>query len=717
MVEEAQEWWATLEYNIDLFDAATISRMLGHFQTLLEGIVANPDERVSDLPLLTETERYQLLVGWNDTQRDYPKDRCVHELFEEQVERTPQATAVMFEEERLSYRELNRRANQLAHRLQALGVGPGVLAGICMERSVEMVVGLLGILKAGGAYVPVDPNYPMERLALVLNDAQTPVLLSQQHLAETFPRHGAEILCLDSEWETIAQESQENPVSEVITDKLAYVIYTSGSTGRPKGVQVAHRALVNFITSSCATFALEPSDRVLQFASISFDTAAEEIFPCLVRGATLVLRTDSMLDSVSAFLQKCRDWGVTVLDLPTVYWHELTAKLSSEHLAIPEQLRLVIIGGEKALPDKLAQWQQCVDGHVRLLNTYGPTEATVVATMWESNGTAQVDESLREVPIGRPIPNVQTYVLDKHLNPVPIGVPGELHIGGAGLARGYLNRPELTREKFIPHPFSKEPGERLYKTGDLARYRPDGNIEFLGRLDYQVKIRGFRVELGEIEAVLGQHPAVRGVAVMAREDIRKEGWESENLKSKIQNPKLDKCLVAYVVSNQQPCPMATELRSFLKEKLPDYMIPSAFVMLDALPLTPNGKTDRRALPAPDQTRPDLEGAFVAPRNPVEEVLAGIWVEVLGFDQVGIHDNFFEIGGHSLLATQVISRVRKSFHVELPLRSLFEKPTIEELAGVITQSQGKGAEQDDLARMLTELEALSDEEAQQLLADG
>jgi amino acid adenylation domain-containing protein len=519
------------------------------------------------------------------------------------------------------------------------------------------------------------------------------------------------VIPLDTEWETISHESAANPGSAAAADDPAYIIYTSGSTGQPKGVEVTHRALANFVAAAREMFALEPGDRVLQFASLAFDASAEEIFPCLAGGATLVLRTDWMVESASLFLQKCHDWGVTVLDLPTVYWHELTENLASEQLTLPADVRLVIIGGERAAPERLAIWRRRVGSRVRLLNTYGPTEGTVVSTAWESTGYVAESAPIRQVPIGRPIANVQTYVLDRNLNPVPIGVSGELHIAGAGLARAYFDCPDLTAEKFIPNPFSSEPGSRLYKTGDLGRYLADGNIEFLQRIDTQVKIRGFRIELGEIEAALNQHPAVREAVVVARADTREEPHVVENPKSKIQNPKSDNRLVAYIVSIQDRID-AGKLRAFLQAKLPDYMLPSVFVFLDSLPLTPSGKIDRKALPAPDQSRPELESAFVAPRTRTEELLAGIWAEVLKLEGVGIHDNFFELGGHSLLATQVISRVRKAFQVELPLRSLFETPTVAGLAARVAQ---KEAPPQDTASVLAQLESLSDEEAQLLLA--
>jgi amino acid adenylation domain-containing protein len=669
------------EYSTDLFDATTIARMIEHWQTLLAGIVANPEQKLSDLPLLTAIEKHKLLVEWNQTQQDYPKNLCIHQLFEAQVEQTPDAVAVIFKDEQLTYRELNSKANQLAHYLQALGVKPETLVGICVERSLEMIVGLLGILKAGGAYVPLDPAYPLERLAFMLEDSTVPVLLTQQRLVDKLPQHKAQVVCLDTQWEVIAQYSSENIACGVNASNLAYVIYTSGSTGKPKGVTIQHRSLVNYTTAVSIEYEIEKcnseallrsADRVLQFASISFDVSAEEIYTSLTSGATLVLRTDSMLDSVGVFLQKCRNWEITVLALPTAYWHELTAFLSQETFALPPSLRLVIIGGEKALPERLKTWIECVGQRVRLVNNYGPTEASVGATIYDCSAA---NPASTQVPIGRPIRNVQTYILDQYQQPVPIGVPGELHIGGDGLARGYLNRPDLTQEKFISNPFSNEPGERLYKTGDKVRYLPDGNIEYLGRIDNQVKIRGFRIELGEIEAVLSQHPGVRETAVIVRENVAG-----------------NKQLVAYTVPLQEPAPTNSDLRHFLKEQLPEYMVPSAFVTLESFPLTPNDKIDRRALPAPLCSHKEQEDNFVAPTTPTEKILAAIWAEVLGLQQVSINDNFFELGGHSLLATSVISRIREALPIELVLRHLFESPTIASLSKVIETAPSAGSQE-------------------------
>ncbi|MEH2198511.1 amino acid adenylation domain-containing protein [Nostoc sp.] len=519
---------ASYYYNTDLFDAVTITRMLRHFQNLLSGIAANPQARLSNLPLLSAADCQDLLeLSRNQSLIPSQSEQCIHQLFEEQVEETPDAIAVVFQNQHLTYRELNQQANQLAHHLKTRKVGPEVLVGICIERSLEMAIGLLAILKAGGAYLPLDPAYPKERLALILRDAQVSVLVTQQSLLAVLPAIESQVVCVDRDKSAIAQESQENLVNQTQLENLVYIIYTSGSTGTPKGVTIQHRSLASYAKIACLEYGLQgsdavrgasrreggQSDRVLQFASISFDAAAEEIFPCLICGAALILRTDEMLSSIPRFLQQCRDWGVTVLDLPTAFWHQVTSELATVNLALPDSLRLVIIGGERADRKHLTTWQQQVGQRVRLVNTYGPTETTIVATLCDLSGS-----TADEVPIGKPIPQVQTYVLDPYLQLVPVGTPGELYIGGVGVARGYLNRPDLTAEKFIPNPYSSKSGERLYKTGDLVRYRSDGNLEFIGRIDGQVKIRGFRIELGEIEALLNQHPDVREAVVVAHSD-------------------------------------------------------------------------------------------------------------------------------------------------------------------------------------------------------
>jgi amino acid adenylation domain-containing protein len=647
------------EYNTDLFDASAIARMQKHFHNLLLAIVEHPQQRLSELSLLSPNEQHQLLVEWNHTQTDYPHHCCIHQLFEAQVEQTPDAIALAFEQQQLSYSELNRHANQLAHHLQQLGIGPDVRVGICVQRSLEMVVGLLGILKAGGAYVPLDPTYPPERLAFILQDSQMPVLLTQQSLVSELPAHDAHIVCLDTDWAVISQTQQDHPISDVQPQHLSYVIYTSGSTGTPKAVLVPHQGVVNFLEFMRVAPGLTSQDIFLAVTTISFDIAALELYLPLTGGAQVVLVPRNVVSNGVQLSGRIVNSGATVMQATPATWHLLLATGWKNNSGIR-----ILVGGE-ALPQQLAK--QLLEIGDSVWNLYGPTETTIWSTVYQLKRSSPVSQSLIE-PIGQPIANTQIYILNSHMQPVPIGVPGELYIGGAGLARGYFNRPDLTADKFIPHPFSTEPGARLYKTGDLARYLPDGNIEFLGRLDSQVKIRGFRIEVGEIEAVLRQHPTVRESVVSVRE----------------QAP-TDKRLVAYVIAHPKlDPPTSGELRSFLKQRLPEYMVPYAFVTLEAFPLTPNGKIDRKALPAPDSSSIASASTFVAPRTPVEEMLAGLWAEVLGIEWVGIYDNFFELGGHSLLATQVISRVRNNFAVELPLRSLFEEPTLAGLSQRIEQ---------------------------------
>nr|QEO74477.1 condensation domain-containing protein [uncultured bacterium] len=659
----------SFEYNTDLFEGATVARMAACFLQLLRGIVADPDERLSHLPMLDEESRRRLLVGWNDAPAPHAQAPCVHETFARQAGLTPEAAAVVFGETRLSYRELDARANRLAHRLRKMGVRPETHVAVCLERSAEIVVALLATLKAGGAYVPLDPAYPRERLAYLLEDSGARVLLTQRSLDGVLPEHACPTLYLDRDWEAVARESAEPPAVELSPENVAYVIYTSGSTGQPKGVQVTHRALAAYTEAAAREYEIGAGDRVLQFASISFDTSVEEIYPCLTGGATLVVRDDSMLSTVGHFLDKCREQSLTVLSLPTAYWHEVASAVAAGGLGFPTSVRLLILGGEKVNAKHWDWWMRHVGQPPLLENTYGPTEATVVATAYKTPGDSPDASALREVPIGRPLPHTQVYVLDAHLQPMPVTVPGELYIGGAGLARGYLGRPGLTADRFVPHPFSRGGGERLYRTGDLARYRPDGDLEFLGRVDEQVKIRGFRVELGEVEKALCAHAEVEQAVVLLREDSGQ------------------KRLVAYVVpSGQKREVNAGPLRAFLRTKLPDYMVPAVFVALPALPLSRNGKVDRRALPAPPQSRPELEAGYVAPRTGVESELAEIWAKTLGVERVGVHDNFFELGGHSLLATQLNARIVKAFDVELPLRSLFEAPTVAGLAAIIEQQR-------------------------------
>ena len=683
------------EHDTAVFDREMIVRLMQYFQTLLEGIVADPDQLIDSFPLQTGAVHQQAAGTGNVTGDDTPAQHSVHRLFEIQAARKPAATAVVYDGNGLSYGRLNRRANQLAYYLRARGVGPGTLVGICAERSLEMVVGVLGILKAGGAYVPLDPHYPAERLAFMLRDCAARVVLSEQRLLSILPPHNAEVVALDADWPVIARESEDNPGSVNAAGDLAYVIYTSGSTGQPKGVLVTHGGVVNHGLAVADLFDLQAQDRVSQCNSLSFDVSVEELFSSWISGAAVILCPSAKFLPDEEFARWLASEEITVVNLPTAFWHEWVSALPSHQKPISDFLRLVVVGGEKARFDVLARWQTIAAPQVRWVNTYGPTEATVTTTAYAGPfGTT----AHNAIPIGRPIAGAQVYVLDGNLNPVPIGVPGELYIGGAGLARGYLNRPELTSERFIPNPFAGQPGRRLYRTGDLCRYSSDGNIEFLGRADHQVKIRGFRIEPGEIETVLGQHQAVQSSVVVVREDTPG-----------------DKRLVGYVVGRPEESFDAAEARKYLKQKLPEYMIPSALVLLDELPLTANGKVDRKALPAPDQTRRQWEGTYQAPRTPTEETLVAIWGEVLKLAKIGIHDNFFELGGHSLLATQIVSRMRRAFSIELPLRRLFESPTVAELAVIITESQAQRAREVELAEILHDVEARTEEEAQKLLA--
>ncbi|OKH59480.1 non-ribosomal peptide synthetase [Scytonema sp. HK-05] len=645
-----------IEYNTDLFDAATIARMVQHYQTLLEAVVANPHQKVSELPLLTTTEQHQMLVEWNNTQADYPKQLCLHQLFEQQVQKTPDAVAVVFDSQQLTYSELNAKANQLAHHLVSCGVGPEVLVAICAERSTDMLVGMLAILKAGGAYVPLDPIYPPERLAYILEDACICVLLTQKALFDKLPDVHGLIIYLDSDLPV--SQSSSNPNTNVCPENLAYAIYTSGSTGRPKGVQICHRAVVNFLTSMSAQPGIVPEDVLVAVTTITFDIAALELFLPLSTGARLVLTPDLMVDGGQSTAALATS-SATVMQGTPATWRTLM------QVGFVGNPQLKILCGGEALSRELAT--QLLERADTLWNMYGPTETTI----WSA--VSQVQAGSGSVSIGQAIANTEFYILDTNNQPVPVGVAGELHIGGDGLARGYLNRPELTAEKFIPNPFG-DAGSRLYKTGDLVRYKTDGNIEYIGRIDHQVKVRGFRIELAEIEAVLSQHPIVQQAVVIAKEIAG------------------DKRLVAYLIPQNEATPEIGELRSFLKQQLPEYMVPSYFVVLDKLPLTPNGKVDRKALPDPEHTRVEAE-AYVAPRNEVERILSSVWQEVLNLEKVGVNDNFFELGGHSLLIIQVHSKLNNKLlgiNRDISVVDLFKYPTISTLAQYLGQEQGINA---------------------------
>ncbi|MHC5747807.1 MAG: non-ribosomal peptide synthetase, partial [Nostoc sp.] len=659
LLEIDQGLTGLVEYSTDIFDASTITRMVEHYRNLLEGIVANPQQYLSNLSLLTETERHQLLGEWNDTGVDYPLHQCIHELFEAQVQKTPDAVAVVFEDEQLTYQELNARANQLAHYLRSLGLKPEVLMGICVERSLSMVIGLLAILKAGGAYIPLDPSYPKERLAYMLEDSQPSVLLTQQYLVESLPTHKAKVVCIDSDWRVIANKNTENPTCNITCDNLAYVIYTSGSTGKPKGAMNTHRGICNRLLWMQDAYELTTADIVLQKTPFSFDVSVWEFFWPLLTGARLVVAQPEGHRDTNYLVNLISQQKITTLHfVPSM----MQVFLEAEGLEKCQSLVRVIASGE-ALPAQLQQrFFNRLDA--QLHNLYGPTEAAVDVTFWECKDCVT---NHKTVPIGRPIANIQIYLLDKYFNPVAFGVVGEVYIGGVGVGRGYLNQPDLTAEKFIPNPFSDEAAARLYKTGDLARYLPNGEIEYIGRIDYQVKIRGFRIELGEIEAVITQYPAVRETVVLVRDDSADS-----------------KRLVAYVVPNTNEILSISELRSFLESKLPNYMIPAAFVTLEALPLTPNGKVDRKVLPTPDTLRPELEVVYQPPKTELEKTIADIWQQVLNVENVGIHDNFFELGGHSLFLVQVHSKLQKKFPGDFPLVEMFQHPTVSHLARYLSQ---------------------------------
>ena len=653
--DEGEGMRGRIRYNTDLFDAPTIHRLLAHYEALLESAARAPERRVSELSMLSAGERRKLLVEWNQTERAAEGPGCVHERFEAQVERAPDTIAATFGAQRLTYGELNRRANQLAHRLRSFGVAPRVFVGVCVERSLDLVVAALGVLKAGGIYVPLDPSYPLERLRFMLQDAGVSVLITQERLANELPVHESVLICLDAEAESLREEPDDNPVREATPDDLAYAIYTSGSTGAPKGVVVEHRGLCNLAEAQREAFDVRPGTRLLQFARIGFDVSVGEIFTALLGGGTLCLAPeDALLPGPSLVdLLRCEDVHVLMLTPSAL------AILPSAPLPA---LRTLILGGEVCPAELVDRW---APGR-RFYSIYGPTETTVAATLTEWGA------GRGRPPIGRPIANTQVYVLDAILQPVAEGVVGELYVGGQGLAQGYLRRPALTAERFVPSPFSAAPGARLYRTGDLCRYRSDGVLEFVGRVDHQVKLRGFRIELGEIEAALGQHPAVREAVALVREDAPG-----------------DRRLVAYVVVREAQAASAEALRACLKDRLPEYMLPE-IVPLQAFPLTPAGKVDRRALPAPKDVQREPDQAFVAPRTPFEQEVASVWAELLGRARLGVEAHFFDLGGHSLLATRVVARIRQQFGVELPVRALFEAPTVAAFAERMEAARRTGA---------------------------
>ena len=662
------------QYNTNLFDSTTIRRWLAEFDTLLQGLVAQPEQAIASLPLLTTAEQ-QLLLQWNQTDAPYPDTDTIHQLIEAQVERSPDEIAVLFGDRQLTYRELNQQANRLAHYLRHLGVQPDRLVGVCIDRSLDMAIALLGILKSGGAYVPLDATYPQERLEFMLADSQIAVLLTQSHLLASLPEmslgslpsntsqteSNLQVVCLDTDWETISEYSSENPIDQTLPENLAYVIYTSGSTGQPKGVKLNHRPLVNLLHWQLGQSILGKGAKTVQFTPISFDVSFQEIFSTWYAGGTLVSIADDTRKDAVEMLNFLSEQGIERLFLPFIALQHL-AEIAEDCGIAPASLREVVTAGEqlqitRSISNWFSQLSNCT-----LYNHYGPSESHVV-TSFTLTGAPKTWSVLP--PIGQPIANTQIYLLNAHLQLVPIGVAGELCIAVEDSARCYFARPELTSEKFVPNPFDRQADSRLYRTGDLAKYLPDGNIEYLGRMDGQVKVRGFRIELGEVEAALSQHPAVRDIVAVVREDTPG-----------------DRRLVAYVVMNSPENTATADLRGFLKQKLPEYMLPTSFVLLEKLPITPSGKVDRKSLPAPDTSALSLRSSYVAPRTDTEQQVSQIWSQILKLEKIGIHDNFFELGGYSLLGTQILTRVRKIFAINIPLKVLFESSTITEFANRI-----------------------------------
>ena len=685
-------------YHRSRFAADAIERLLNHLVTIMESLANDLEQPFTSVNVLSEGEK-QMLLDWSQTAPAAADLHPVHRLIEKRAAATPEATGVVHDGQSLTYGELNARANRLAHFLRATmtvqltqtEVCATPLVGICLDRSIDMIVAVLAVLKTGAAYVPLDPTYPNDRLSLMLEDSGVSLVLTREGLRERMPAFSGRAIALDAEADEIVLRSVENLELDVMLDDLAYVMYTSGSTGTPKGVMIEHRALANFVNSASAHYEVTAEDGVLQFASLSFDTSVEEIFCTLACGATLVLRADDMITSPKQFLESCAELGITVLDLPTGYWHHLVNATAEDDLQVPGSIRLVILGGEQAHAEHVSKWLACAGRNARLVNTYGPTEATVVTTAFDltehREGAA--------IAIGRPVAGASVYVLDDALQPAPVGVPGELYIGGAGVARGYLNRPDLTAQRFIANPFG---AGRLYRSGDLVRYQPDGNLEFLGRADNQVKIRGFRIELEEIEAAIRSCDTVTDAVVKVIEDS--DG---------------DKRLCAYVVFDGQSAADIHDLRSFLKGKLPPHMVPGIFTTLDNLPLTANGKVDRRALPDPNR-EPQPYASFIGPRTPTEELVAAAWCQALKLPSVSMSDNFFELGGHSLLAAKVFAELQKTVTVDLTLADIFSAPTVVGLANLIYEREAQHQESDELMSLLAELDDLSDEEAHQRMTE-
>lgn len=681
---------AELTYDGQCFTPEAAKRIASQLSILLKSAAEKPSATIAELEILDAGEKQRVVVEFNNTAAEFGGARCIHYLFEEQAAKAPDQPALRFGETVLTYAELNARANQLAHLLRSSGVKPETAVGLCVERSAEMIIGVLGILKAGGAYVPLIPDNPKDRLAHQLSETKAPALVTEKKFLATLPQFSGKIICFDQDQGPLASQPTTNPDRVNAPENTVYVIYTSGSTGVPKGVAVSHANLVNYGNFICEK--LKARGQAFNFATVSTlgaDLGNTAVFPSLISGGCLHVISYEMAMTGNLFAEHAKKHPIDVLKITPSH---LTSLLASPEGVNMLPRKFLVLGGDAASWDLVKRVQSA--SKCAVINHYGPTEATVGCCTFSVNESNVSEWAPKTVPIGKPIANDSIYILDSLLRPVPIGVPGELCIGGAGIAKGYLNQPQQTAERFVKNPFSQDANARIYRTGDLARFLPDGNIEFLGRIDQQVKIRGFRVEPAEIENVLKQHPAVQQAVVVPVAD--KSG---------------DKRLVAYVVA-KKPAPSNDDVRTFLASKLPDYMVPSALVQIDAVPLTKNGKVDTAALPSPESVA--SEKSHIAPRNDAEKQLVEIWREVLRIDNFGVEDNFFELGGHSLLATQVISRVRSAFHVQLPLRSLFDAPTVAGLAAEIARTP-QSSEDEELAKLLSELEGLSDEEAERLLA--